>query len=512
MLAGNAMRLGETYDEKAHINSGLLWLHEGNANLDPVNMCLRAVLAVPAYAGGMPVPAGTMLDPWPPGEQRVHLVAGRLVQALLYCLFAWGLGRWASRRLGAMGGLLALALMLYEPAFNAFGCLAGTDALLMYSTGTLTICAYEWLRRPGWRMALATGVAVGLCLTAKLSALPWGAGLALGMIAWTALGRPWLRIEPGRRLGAALRVAAQLFLIAAAGWLILCAAFRFDGVGAPMNTFEFNGETMRNLGARLGAFPSPVPLPYWMGIDQVNASVPYRVTYFAGQFRKGEGFFWYYPLLLLVKPTLAILALMAMAGFAALTIQRKSVDWADVVFFTVPSLFYLGATCLSPIQIGFRYLSPLFPLMCLAAAWGGCTVEKRWWRGAAAGLTASIVILSIHIAPHQLAWYNPIIGGPANAWKWYIDSNQDWGQSRHDIDEWIQNKDKPVTTDPVEGLTTGWVLLSPNALVGLTPDDYERFRWIRENFEPREFVMPHWQIYKIPEDHWTRQRDDQSTQ
>ena len=104
------------------------------------------------------------------------------------------------------------------------------------------------------------------------------------------------------------------------------------------------------------------------------------------------------------------------------------------------------------------------------------------------------------LTPHQLAYFNSLAGGTADAWMWYSDSNQDWGQGQWHIERFQQREKITLHFDPIEGATTGLIAVSTNQLVGVSPKLHDSRRWLREGFQRERFVLPYWHIYRIPDD------------
>jgi hypothetical protein len=57
---------------------------------------------------------------------------------------------------------------------------------------------------------------------------------------------------------------------------------------------------------------------------------------------------------------------------------------------------------------------------------------------------ASTTISSLRIAPHQLAYFNEIIGGPSQGYKYLADSNLDWGQDLKNLKAYMDLEKLPI--------------------------------------------------------------------
>ncbi len=55
-----------------------------------------------------------------------------------------------------------------------------------------------------------------------------------------------------------------------------------------------------------------------------------------------------------------------------------------------------------------------------------------------------LIVQSLLIWPHYLAYFNPIAGGPRNGYRHLIDSSLDWGQDLPGLKKWLEDhKDDP---------------------------------------------------------------------
>ena len=82
------------------------------------------------------------------------------------------------------------------------------------------------------------------------------------------------------------------------------------------------------------------------------------------------------------------------------------------------------------------------------------------------------------------------------AYKYLADSNLDWGQNREALERYLeQNPDIIWSPDEIVG---GRILVDPNYLVGIGLP--EKYRWLRENFEPDDHLFYSYLIFDVPEE------------
>jgi len=207
--------------------------------------------------------------------------------------------------------------------------------------------------------------------------------------------------------------------------------------------------------------------------------------YFLGQV-SADGWHAYFPTVFVVKEQLASLILIVIAliySFFRITksILEKSrwprfLGWIWQHFSEFSALafiiFYWFTSLRSPLNIGFRHLLPTLPLTYLLVAYE----IKKWWRGEYrqfflsrwteikyhfkkfGGLLLKTLIIAVlliwyltetvSIAPNFIAYFNELVGGAKNGYKYVVDSNLDWGQDLKKLAEFAnQNKINKIKVD-----------------------------------------------------------------
>ncbi|OGS10548.1 MAG: hypothetical protein A2234_01355 [Elusimicrobia bacterium RIFOXYA2_FULL_58_8] len=159
-----------------------------------------------------------------------------------------------------------------------------------------------------------------------------------------------------------------------------------------------------------------------------------------GQYSLG-GVWWYFPLAFAVKTPLAIVFL---AGIGAVAVFRKpGRDW---LWLLIPPAFYFAASLGTRLQIGYRHILPVMPFLALAAGLGAeYLMARRKWRliFLAAALCAAWGWGMHRLHPYYLAYFNELAGGPANGYKFLVDSNLDWGQDVKTLGRYLKNRGNP---------------------------------------------------------------------
>lgn len=313
-----------TVDEVVHLPAGLSYWQTGSFRLYHHNPPLvRQLAALPVLAARPVVDYGdTSWRSEPPNKAAfahafMRLNADRYFELftqarLLMPVFAvvGGLAvfAWSRRLYGNTGGLVSLALWTFCPNVLAHTRLITTD-MAATSLGVLaTYVFWCYLHRPGWKLAVLSGVALGLGQLAKFSLIVlyglWPVLALVGLIAGERArrrgeaqnGPPSVAPVPGTRGGLPLfgKTLAHAVLVVASSFLVIDVGYGFEGVGTPLGDFEFVCHTLTkpvppgmkrprhadqlldgayhfrvNLlrGTPLGLLPSPLPRHYLLGFD-----------------------------------------------------------------------------------------------------------------------------------------------------------------------------------------------------------------------------------------------------
>lgn len=179
------------------------------------------------------------------------------------------------------------------------------------------------------------------------------------------------------------------------------------------------------------------------------------VPYLAGKLHPG-GTHWYFPVLLLVKVPLGILALVV-AGFFV----RRTWSLEERLFGGF-SLLYLSMAIASPLNLGIRHILPVFP--CIFAL-TGCALgpelmkpNGRKLRAAVALALASASISLMLAYPRYVSYFNILAAGRIPA----VDSNFDWGTDLHRLAQRATEQGwKPLTIDYFGAIDPG-IYLGPD--------------------------------------------------
>jgi len=475
LAVGSKLNESTTSDELVHLTGGYTFDHFNDYRLHPENGNLpQRLAALPAVLSGMPFPAlaGNEYwrdsDAWILGHQFFYesgadhfprLMAGRAMIALFSVATGLLVFCWTRRLFGDAGAVVALIFFTFEPSFLAHGALATSDVcmtfFLLASVGAWWRHLHDGRARWWWLSALT----FGLASVAKFSApllLPMFILLAvvraLNPEPLRLLGRNWN--SRGAKFGAAALSGLGHGLVAA---VVIWAFFGFRYSAAnpalpPMARFIRPWEWIdQNIGAT-GKFVHALanwhvlPEAYLYGIAYVKESMQVRSAFLNGEFSV-TGWPSYFVYAFLYKTTLPVL--LASLAAVGLILRRPRADWYRFAPLAVLFGFYWAISITSHLNIGHRHILPTYPVLFIATGALGAWLATR----RAAWVVPVVVLLGWHVsesslvAPHYLAYFNELAGGPANGHQHLVDSSVDWGQDLPGLKDWLDGHaapDEPV--------------------------------------------------------------------
>jgi hypothetical protein len=372
------------------------------------------------------------------------LLLSRLGMIPISCLAGWAIYRWAGELYGRRSALAACAMYCLNPSILAHGSLVTTD--LGTAAAMLVSCWLWWrfCRGPSWRrwgLACAAVVAAHLCKFTALLLWP----MLLAMVI------PFVILRPGRQWW---KLPAAWIALVAGTLILLNAIYGFQGTGRALGSYSFDSDFMQGIQRKLpAAFPSPVPTLILQGFDaQKRDTQDGYPAFLFGEIYKGTRWY-YYPAALLCKLPLAMLLLLAAAVASALARTgvaapaRHGGEWS---IFLAIVFFAAGVMIFGDLNIGTRYLLPMFPLVfiLISRLWSiePVPVKKRpravmpYFRDA---LLAVLAIETLLVCPRFLTFVNFAVGGPSNGWRLLSDSDFDWGQGLIDLRHWMNEHQVP---------------------------------------------------------------------
>jgi dolichyl-phosphate-mannose-protein mannosyltransferase len=526
---------GTTVDEPLHLAYGERALSAGTFLRDSAGlnskMPVSVLNAIPVLVAGR----GRTLS-W--GRQ---LFLARLPTLLLGILLGCLVWRWAQALFGPAGGALALLLYTCCPNVLAHAHLVTTDIATALGMFAAVYCLWRYFDRPsGPRLAIAATV-FGLAQLTKATAILLVPILASILVVrachevrqrrGTSTGPDSKEVAstlPARKAAAstlaraAARSCAIFLLFGIVTVVTLNLGFWGEGTFTPLGRYAFVSTGFKALGSipLLRRLPLPLPYAYVQGLDMVSRDAMAATwSYLRGRYSQ-SGFRSYFLWGFLVKVPLATQVLLVLALW--LWCRGRARAPGAEAFLVVPVVvLLLDLSLCFRLDIGFRYFLPALPFLFVftarvaapggylplalpsawqAAGWRAASWRAAAWKAAAAGgLVAWLVASSFSVHPHYLAYFNELAGGPANGWRWLIDSNLDWGQDDERVRHVVAARSPAgVLFDP-SGPVVGRIAVSVSNLVGRDPAAARRHAWLRDNFRPIATIGYSWKVFDVGE-------------
>lgn len=444
----------QTSDEAVHLSAGYTYLTRGDFRLNPEHPPLiKQLAALPLLGLDLDVPPDSLwnrADEWNFGRLFVHenrvdndtiLLLGRLPVLLLSCLLGWLLFHWARRLFGPRAALLSLAIYVLDPNVVAHSSLVTTDLGITLFIFLSVYSLWRWTERPTRPALLLIGLSVGATFAAKYTALWLLPIMGLLLLAIIILrlpipSHPW---HPGRGLANGERWSWDRIRP------LLPATAMVSAIAFVVLTLSYG----------------VVNLPeYAVGLrTTLEHSARGHTAYLMGEL-SDTGWWYYFLFAYLIKTPPGTLILVA-ASLLALYLGWRS-TLKNELFIYLPVVLLVAITCIWKVNIGLRHLLPIYPFLYLGAG----RLMAPWPVAARRGrLTVPVLVLlclistgwaAVSIAPHHLAYFNGLVGGPENGHLYLLDSNLDWGQSAKAVRKFMARENVPAIFLAFAGNSDPW--------------------------------------------------------
>ena len=460
---------------------------------------------------------------WEIGNDVEHIMfLARLPTLWLGLLMAAIAGRWAAEivhlrnrdanrsRATVFAGLIGLVLLAFDPNVLAHMRLVTTDLGLAAAATIAGFALWHYFQRPSIARAAVGGIGLGLLLNTKFTAL-----LFLPLFGLVAL----LGVVLSRRNRSFGTRALPISLAWKSLMVYVVLGFLALWIGNGVQTGQLSS-SLPFVGSLGGA---DVPLSDYLDqlLDIGNRLEVSTPSFLLGRY-SDSGWWFYFPVAFLAKTPLPTLLLLASALiFSLRELMRGSPEARfDTAALLIPPAGYFAIALTTDINLGYRHLLPVLPFL---SVFIGTTLgeklataeltRRRVWPVATGILVGWLIVATIAIYPHYLAFFNVLVGGPNNGWRVLVDSNLDWGQDLKGLAEW-QSKHNvgtlwlsyfgearpeyygidyvgldsfpPRLMDPEarpffpDDPAPGWYAISATTLQGVHFNDHDVFRYFRQ--------------------------------
>ena len=328
---------------------------------------------------------------------------------------------WAREAAGDGAALLAAFLFSFSPTLLANGGVVHSDITVTVFFLQTLYALFRFCGKPTVGRMVLVGVSLGLALISKHSALILLPVLAV-LLGALALG--WLPAGgEAPRAGASGRLARS-------GWAVgVFLTISILAIGVLWVGYGGSFALVENGGRRLPAYVQS--MLFFEAANDLG-----RTAFLFGEYSR-DGWWYFFPVAFSIKTPLGVIALIALAAIA----PWRRVGLAEVVLL-VPMLSFAFVACfLWKVPMGVRYILPVIPLLLI---WVAIRLAKQldsWRRWPIAAGCLWLTVASLWIHPHYLAYFNELVGGPRQGYRYLVGSDLDWGQDLGTLARYIETND-----------------------------------------------------------------------
>lgn len=517
--------LSKTYDENCHFLFGYNLLKFNPIRFNDSEMPFSALNALPwriaeqfkyfrypgapvnffqGICGGQAIPVFF----WKPSGLFFAMAAGRTVTVFFSLLLAFYVFRWSSELYGKIAGCFSIILYALSPNIIAHSQLITLDLYFALTTTVALYHFWKFMREKSSKNAFWSALTLGISQLSKYTAVfLYPIFLIIAAVRFSKF-----LFEKGTQgvSKAVLSFVKYGVYFTAVSLLLINAGFLFNRTGTPLKDYSFKSQTFLSAQKDLRFFENvPVPLPYAYleGLDWAKqrdeTGDKCANFYLLGKIHqskpKPEGFSGYYFWAFLFKEPLAIQFFILFSAIVYFRSVRKEKFQENEIFIFVPVfLFSIYFNYFFKINIGIRHFIMVLPLLYVFCGNLMCGSETQTLK-----MKSAVIILMSYLAvsvlsyfPYYLPYFNELVMDRRKAYKILADSNLDWGQGGWYVREYL-DKHPEAQLDP-DLPVSGTVVVDVNKLVGITVEP-EKYRWLRENFEPAGHIAHTHLLYQVPE-------------
>jgi 4-amino-4-deoxy-L-arabinose transferase-like glycosyltransferase len=431
---------------------------------------------------------------------------GRIPEVLLTLLTGVIVFLWARQVQGDAAGLLAAAMLLFNPVMLSYGHIVQTDIGIALAFPLAVWMFARLLETPTIGRAVIAGLGTALALATKYTAVILGPTFAV----------LWL-LHRWRRRSARHAGWKHILVVAVVAWGMILLLYAPHWTPAP----PLNAPMAGRLGVPswfLTFRPVLIPAEYFKGLTiMMLHALGGGAAYLNGVWSQ-SGWWYYFPLAFAMKTPLPFL-LFASAGIVLAVRSHRELHFIELAAWAGAAMYLLCAMR-SKADIGVRHILAVYPLLSVGAAcalgrWMQHIAHERQNRAhwAVVALpTASLAVAALAY-PFFICYMNPLVGGTEHGYEHLLDSNYDWGQDVIHLKQvltersikriYLQYFGTPevinyygiandlVTSEDAKQIQQGWLVVSVHRL--MRPE----WRWLRESQRPVARVGYTLFVYRI---------------
>jgi len=394
------------------------------------------------------------------------LFLGRLPMILLTLLLGFLVFLWTKKLWGNRVGFFALFLFIFSPTILAHGRFATLDIVSTLGAFVAIYYFVKFLKEPSNKNSIIAGITLGIAELVKFSLLLLFPVFLILVLVWIWAHSSGLKMALVKFLDYLPKLVSILIIC----FIAIFVVYQYhiwnypkeqqaEDIQAVLSSTKFSSLVPPLV--KLSQIEGMRPLAHYVLGVSWQLSRTGAVNYFNGEGSFG-GRFSYFPTAYLIKETipLHVFTLLGLWYFVGRFIRERPLKikrWRKKIKLLISQKFFAVAATtwiisylfvmvfVNQINIGIRYLLPVFPFLFMFVALGAV----RWLGGAKKhkfkiilfGILIVWQIVSVaNVYPSFLAYFNELIGGPTNGYKYLVDSNLDWGQDAKRLAGWVTER------------------------------------------------------------------------
>lgn len=475
-----------TFDEVAHIPAGYSYVVKHDYRLNPEHPPLLKVLSGIAILPLRPhfdtsqdfwttADSGGEFGQWTAGRYLLHqagnntdwlVFLARTPIILISVGFALFLFYWGRKIGGVITGLFALILYAFDPNILGHNHFVTTDLGIAVVIAIAFYFFLSFLKYPTWANALYGGLTLGVAQVTKFSAIMLIPFFGLLLVIYPLI--IYIKKDQNR-----LRICFDYLIKGVCAMITMVCMIWIVYIPVTYNMPASVLSTIAPIKAQTEEKArDQIFLTFIEKTNQYTLLRPYAM-YTQGLMQVlnrvdgGNGSYFlqnvssdasplYFPFVFIAKQTLihlffytiAIILFFAALFYNSYDLVTKKMHGAckrfrSFVVFRFHELtlglfivFYSYISITGNLNIGFRHLFPMMPLLYILTAkvvidsYKNLRGKKRKTlvRNTFSALLAVLVITVISAYPYYMSYFNILFGGPKNGYTYVTDSNSDWGQ------------------------------------------------------------------------------------
>ncbi|MCX6765576.1 MAG: glycosyltransferase family 39 protein [Candidatus Moranbacteria bacterium] len=494
-----------TMDEQAHIPSAYTYVKYNDMRLNPEHPPLLKDLAgIPLLFLNVKFPTDDpawmsgVNEQWNLGNKFIHqnnadaiTFWSRVPILLVALLLGFFIFRWTKELAGTAAGLFALVLYAFDPNILGHNHYVTTDIGIAAFIFIAFYFFVKFVKNPNWKNTVLAGVFLALAELAKFSGV-----LLFPVFGIIAITYALAKKKPGfdQRSDSRFRWA-KIWEYVGKYMLIIIICFAIIWIVYFYNTFNMPAEKVQDISKavfsdsgmgiisksiviKMSAISFLKPLSeYFLGVFMVFVRVEGGNTYYFLGNVSNHASPAYFPVVFLIKETIPfLLLLLAAAGLAIFQTVKNIFSYpgnilakiggtikfylqTGVAYYTMLAFIalYVYLSITGNLNIGFRHLFPILPFAYVLVSkkvfdWiksANSETTKKTFKIILAGLVIWIVLEPLIFFPSYLSYFNQLVGGPKNGYKYVTDSNADWGQDLKRLRNWVSDYNQSHPQDPI---------------------------------------------------------------